>query len=75
MTKINFEKSFYTTSLPTTIAKELNREFRRFSFKEVIECASPFPEFRLVTVTVMCYSRDLNPLNKFLSRFDADLAI
>ena len=71
MKKTNFGKSFYTTSAPSVICKELHREFR-LSYAEVIENASDIPDFRLVTAIVVCYERDCNAIQVFLECFNAE---
>jgi len=71
MKKTNFGKSFYTTYAPSVIVKELHREFR-LPYAEVIESASDFADWRLVTAIITCYEKDSIDIQRFLSRFDAE---
>lgn len=71
MKKTNLGKSFYTTYAPSVICKELHGEFH-LPYAEVVESASDFPDFRLVTVIVTCYEKDSFAIQKFLNRFDSE---
>lgn len=71
MKKTNFGKSFYTTTMPSVIVKELHREFH-LPYAEAIESPSDFPEWRLVTVILTCYEKDSIDIQRFLSRFDTE---
>lgn len=71
MNKTNLGKSFYTTSAPSVICKELHREFH-LPYAEVVESISEIPDFRLVTAIVVCYERDSNAVLDFLQRFNAE---
>ena len=71
MNKTNFGKSFYTTSAPSVICKELHREFH-LPYAEVVENLSEIPDYRLVTAIVVCYERDTNAVLDFLQRFNAE---
>lgn len=71
MKKVNIGKSFYTTSAPGVIVKELHKEFH-MSYAEVVESASDFPDVRLVTVLIVCYEKDTLAVQDFLKRFDAE---
>lgn len=71
MKKTYLGKSFYTTTTPSVIVKELHREFH-LPYAEVVENDSEFPEFRLVTAIVTCYEKDSVAIQDFLRRFDAE---
>lgn len=71
MKKVNFGKSFYTTSAPGVIVKELHKEFH-MPYAEVIESASDFPDVRLVTALIVCYEKDTLDIQDFLKRFDSE---
>lgn len=71
MNKTNFGKSFYTTSAPSVICKELHREFH-LPYAEVVENISEIPDYRLVTAIVVCYEKDTNAVLEFLQRFNAE---
>lgn len=71
MNKTNISKSFYTTSFPSTICKELHREFH-LPYAEVINNDCDIPDYRLVTVIAVCYKKDVNDILSFLQRFNAE---
>lgn len=71
MKKVNIGKSFYTTSTPSVIVKELHREFH-MPYAEVVESASDFPDVRLVTALIVCYEKDTLAIQDFLKRFDSE---
>jgi hypothetical protein len=69
MKKTSLGKSFYTTSSPVYIQKELHKAFH-LKYAEVIENDSDFPEMRLVTAIIICYEKDVEEVLLFLNRFD-----
>lgn len=71
MKKTNLGKSFYTTTAPGVIVKELHREFR-LPYAEVVENECDFEDMRLVTVIVTCYERDSIKIQEFLMRFNIE---
>lgn len=71
MKKTHLGKSFYTTSSPSAIVKELHREFR-IPYVSVDEVESDFPEWRLMVAVICCYEKDENDILAFLDRFDVE---
>ena len=69
MKKTSLGKSFYTTSSPVYIQKELHKAFR-LKYAEVVESESDFPEMRLMTAIIICYEKDVDDILRFLERFD-----
>ena len=74
MKKTYLGKSFYSTSNPSTIIKELHREFR-LPYAEVIENICEFPEWKLLTAMVCCYEKDSIKVQEFLERFNVEKEI
>lgn len=71
MKKTHLGKSFYTTTAPSVICKELHREFH-LPYAEVVENECEFSDMRLVTAIVCCYERDSVKIQDFLMRFNAE---
>lgn len=71
MKKTSLGKSFYTTSSPVYIQKELHKMFR-LRYAEIIENNSDFPEMKLVTAIIICYEKDVEDVLMFLDRFDCE---
>lgn len=69
---ISLSKSFYTTSKPSTISKELRREFHLRNV-EIMETPTEYPDFYLVTVILKCSKKRLPTVKEFLQRFNAEI--
>ncbi len=71
MKKTSLGKSFYTTSSPIYIQKELHKAFH-LKYAEIVENNSDFPEMSLVTAIIICYEKDVEDVLIFLNRFDCE---
>lgn len=71
MKKTSLGKSFYTTSSPVYIQKELHKAFH-LKYAEIVESESDFPEMRLMTAIIICYEKDVDDILRFLERFDSE---
>lgn len=69
MRKTSLGKSLYTTYSPDYIKKELKKEFR-LPFIDISESMSDFSDIKLITVTAVCYEKDLESFNSYIKRFD-----